>query len=172
MQQMSNQLEVTLNVPHLGQAIRFYSTLLEAPPHARERRVAWFDVPNSPLRLALREGSTPGATNLRVCTDPTRLRAATARLRQIGVRTSASGLATDGHPRAIELSDPGGNRLEFCAPLAVAPVSRRRRLDAAGLLRSGERLLRRAVSPRPIDQRFDHARALEQSILLLRERRI
>jgi hypothetical protein len=171
MSQTADQYQVTLNVPHLGRAVSFYSTLLGAPPKAAERRVAWFDVPDSPLRLALREGSAPSAANLRVCTDPTRLRAATARLWQLGVRTTASGLATDGHPRAIQLSDPGGNRLEFCAPLAATPVADRRRIDAAGLLRAGGQLLRRSLSAGPVDQRFDHTRAQEQLMLLRLGRR-
>jgi catechol 2,3-dioxygenase-like lactoylglutathione lyase family enzyme len=165
MNQAADQYEVTLNVPHLRRAVSFYSALLDAPPKAAERRVAWFDVPDSPLRLALREGSDPSATSLRVCTDPTRLRAATARLRQIGVRAVGSGLATDGHPRAIELSDPGGNRLEFCAPLSATPAAQRR-TDFAGLLRSGAQRLRRSLSAGPVDQRFDDARAREQFMLL------
>jgi catechol 2,3-dioxygenase-like lactoylglutathione lyase family enzyme len=171
MNQTVDQYQVTLNVPHLGRAVSFYSTLLGVSPKAAKRRVAWFDVPESPLRLALREGSAPSATHLRVCTDPTRLRAATTRLRQVGVPTTASRRATDGHPRAIEFSDPGGNRLEFCAPLAAAPVVDRRRIDPAGLLRAGWQLLRRSLGAGPVDQRFDHARAQEQLMLLRRGRR-
>ena len=77
---MTDQLEVTLNVPDLGPAVRFYRTLLDSPPAAAERRVAWFDVPGSELRLAVRETATPSATGLRVCIDPDRLRAASRRL--------------------------------------------------------------------------------------------
>jgi catechol 2,3-dioxygenase-like lactoylglutathione lyase family enzyme len=171
MKHASDQYEVTLNVPHLQRAVSFYSTLLDARPKAAERRVAWFDVPDSPLRLALREGSVPGAASLRVCIDATRLRTATARLRQRGVRTTASGLAIDGHPRAIELSDPGGNRLEFCTPLTDAPVAQRRRIDAAGLVRAAGQLLRRSLSAGPVDQRFAHARAQDELMLLRLGRR-
>ena len=152
-------------MPHLRRAVSFYSTLLDAPPQAAERRVAWFDVPDSPLRIALRERSAPSATSLRVCTDPTRLRAATTRLKQTGVRTVASGLAGDGHPRAVEFSDPGGNRLEFCTSLTATPAAHLR-ADVAGLLRSGAQLLRRSLSAGPVEQRFDHARAQEQLMLL------
>ncbi len=166
----ADQYEVTLNVPDLGRAISFYSTLLDTRPKAAERRVAWFDVPDSPLRLALREGPASGGASLRVCTDATRLRSATARLRQRGVRTTASGLATDGQPRAIELSDPGGNRLEFCAPLAAVPAARRR-VDVAGPVRAAAQLLRRSISPGPIDERFAHARAHDELLLLRLGRR-
>src|SRR5215207_10660317 len=98
--QMTDQLEVSLSIPDLGQAIDFYSRLLDGPPHAAERRVAWFDVPGSSLRLALREGAAPSVTSLRVCTETSRLRAASARLRRTGVRPAESGLMADGQPRA------------------------------------------------------------------------
>lgn len=163
---MTDQLEVTLTVPDLGEAVRFYRALLGSPPVATERRVAWFDVPGSELRLAVRESSTPGATRLRVCVDPGRLRAASRRLRQIGARPTGSGLAADGHPRAIALSDPGGNGLELCSPLAVAPPARRRPLETGRLMRSGVRLLARVLSAGPIGQRLDHAHAHDQLMTL------
>jgi catechol 2,3-dioxygenase-like lactoylglutathione lyase family enzyme len=163
---MTDQFEVTLNVPDLRQAIRFYRALLGSPPVTAARRVAWFDVPDSELRVAVREGSAPGATRLRVCVDPGRLRAASQRLRQIGARLTGSGLASDGHPRAIELSDPGGNRLELCSPLALAPPARGRQIDARRLLRSSARLLTRALSADPIGRRLDQAQAQDQLMTL------
>jgi predicted enzyme related to lactoylglutathione lyase len=168
---MTDQLEVTLNVPDLGPAVRFYRTLLDSPPVAAERRVAWFDVPGSELRLAVRETATPSATGLRVCIDPGRLRAASRRLQQTGARVVASGLATDGHPRAIALSDPGGNRMELCSPLAQAPLAPRRSLDARELLRSGARLLASAFSAGAIGERLDSARAHDQLMALGHARR-
>ena len=168
---MTDQLEVTLNVPDLGRAVRFYRTLLDSPPVAAERRVAWFDVPGSELRLAVRETATPSATGLRVCVDPGRLRAASRRLHQTGARIVASGLATDGHPRAIALSDPGGNRVELCSPLAQAPPAPRRQLDTRALLRSGARLLASAFSAGAVGERLDSARAHDQLIALGHGRR-
>jgi catechol 2,3-dioxygenase-like lactoylglutathione lyase family enzyme len=163
---MTDQLEVTLNVPDLRQAARFYRALLGSPPVMAERRVAWFDVPGSELRLAVRESSTPSATRLRVCMDPGRLRAASRRLREIGARPTGSGLTLDGHPRAIALSDPGGNGLELCSPLALAPPARWRQIDARRLMRSGARLLGRALGPGTIGQRLDQARAHDQLMTL------
>ena len=163
---MTDQLEVTLHVPDLGPAVRFYRTLLDSPPVAAERRVAWFDVPGSELRLAVRETAAPSATGLRVCIDPGRLRAASRRLRQTGARVVASGLATDGHPRAIALSDPGGNRMELCSPLRLAPPVPRRSLHARALLRSGARLLASAFSGGAIGERLDSARAHDQLMAL------
>ena len=168
---MTDQLEVTLNVPDLGRAVRFYRTLLDSPPVAAERRVAWFDVPGSELRLAVRETATPSATGLRVCVDPGRLRAASRRLHQTGARIVASGLAIDGHPRAIALSDPGGNRVELCSPLAQAPPAPRRQLDTRGLLRSGARLLASAFSAGAVGERLDSARAHDQLMALGHGRR-
>ena len=80
---MKDQLAVTLNVPDLGRAIGFYSTLLAVSPQAAQRRVAWFDVPDSPLRLELREGDTRTATRLRICATPSRIRAAHKLLRML-----------------------------------------------------------------------------------------
>lgn len=163
---MTDQLEVTLNVPDLRQAITFYRALLGSPPVTAARRVAWFDVSGSDLRLAVRESSAPSATRLRVCVDPGRLRAASRRLRQIGARPTGSGLASDGHPRAIEMSDPGGNGLELCSPLALAPPARRRQIDARRLMRSSARLLERALSAGPIGQRLDQAHAHDRLMTL------
>ena len=159
---MDDQLEVTLNVPDLRRAVRFYGTLLDSPPATATPRAAWFDVPGSELRLALRETPAPGATGLRVCVDPGRLRAATRRLKETGARAVERGLASDGHARAIALSDPGGNRLELCAPLAQAPPAPRRQIDRRRLMRSGGRLLARALSPGTIGERLDRARAHDQ----------
>jgi len=75
-------------------------------------------------------------------------------------------LASDGHPRAIALSDPGGNGLELCSPLALAPPARWRQIDARRLMRSGARLLARALSPGTIGQRLDQARAHDQLMTL------
>jgi catechol 2,3-dioxygenase-like lactoylglutathione lyase family enzyme len=163
---MTDQLEITLNVPDLRQAVRFYRAVLGSPPVTAERRVAWFDVPGSELRLAVRESSTPSATRLRVCVDPGRLRAASRRLRQLGARPNGSGLASDGHPRAIALSDPGGNGLELCAPLALAPPARRQQIDARRLMRTSARVLGRVLSSGPIGQRLDQAYAHDQLMTL------
>jgi catechol 2,3-dioxygenase-like lactoylglutathione lyase family enzyme len=163
---MTDQLEVTLNVPELREAVRFYRALLGSPPVTAERRVAWFDVPGSQLRLAVRESSTPSATRVRVCVDPGRLRAASRRLRQIGAQPTGSGLASDGHPRAIALSDPGGNGLELCSPAALAPPARGRQIGVRRSMRSGARLLARALSPGTIGERLDQARAHDQLMTL------
>jgi catechol 2,3-dioxygenase-like lactoylglutathione lyase family enzyme len=163
---MTDQLELTLNVPDLRRAVGLYRALLGAPPVASERRVAWFDVPASELRLAVRESSTPSAARLRVCVDPGRLRAASRRLRQRGVRPIGSGLAPDGHPRAIALSDPGGNGLELCSPLTLAPPARWRQIDARRLMRSAVALLARVLSAGTVGERLDQARAHEQLMVV------
>jgi hypothetical protein len=93
------QLEVRLDVPNLGQAVGFYSTLFDASPSAAERRAVWFDVPESTLRIELREALTPTTTRLRLCTDPRRLQVAAARLRQGGVAIAQAGLTPEGTPR-------------------------------------------------------------------------
>jgi hypothetical protein len=67
------QLEVSLDVPNLGQAVGFYSAFFDGAPSATERRIVWFDVPESTLRIELREALAPTATRLRLCTEPRRL---------------------------------------------------------------------------------------------------
>jgi len=167
-----DQFAVSLNVPDVGRAVGFYSALLDADPKAIERRVAWFDVPGSPLRIELRESSAPAATSLRICAEPSRVRAATARLRQTGVRMAESGLLRDGHPRAIALRDLGGNRLELCAPLAGATGGRVRPAGASRMLRSSAHRLRRLIAAGAIDERFDRERAREQGMLLRHGRHV
>jgi hypothetical protein len=56
--------------------------------------------------------------------------------------------------------------LELCSPLALAPPARWRQIDARRLMRSGARLLARALSPGTIGQRLDQARAHDQLMTL------
>ena len=163
---MKDQLAVTLNVPNLGRAIGFYSTLLAVAPEAADRRVAWFDVPDSPLRLELRQGDTRTATRLRICAPPSRIRAAHKRSRQEGMRYVESGLMPGGHPRALALTDPGGNHLELCAPLGRARAARTWSVDAGRWLRSGRQVLHALLTPGPLERRFDQARTREEGMLL------
>lgn len=166
MDQMKDQLAVTLNVPNLGRAIGFYSTLLAVSPQAAERRVAWFDVPNSPLRLELRQGGERTATRIRICAPPSRIRAAHKRLRKDGMRYAESGLMPGGHPRALALTDPGGNHLELCAPLGRARVARTWSVDAGRWLRSWRRVLHALLAPGPVERRFDQTRTYEEGMML------
>jgi catechol-2,3-dioxygenase len=169
---VTDQIAVTLNVPNLGRAIGFYSGLLAVSPRAVERRAAWFDVPDSPLRLELREGSARAATRLRVCASPSRVRAASETLRQRGVRIVESGLMPGGHARALALSDPGGNHLELCAPLGRARGARTRSVDTGRWLRSSRHALLGLLTAGTLERRFDHARTQEQVMLLRHERRV
>jgi hypothetical protein len=88
---LRGQLDVRLDVPNLGQAVGFYSAFFDVAPLVAERRAVWFDVPDSPLRIELREALTPIGTQLRLCTDP----------------------------RAISFHDPGRNRWELYASIAI-----------------------------------------------------
>jgi hypothetical protein len=161
---MKDQHAVTLNVPNLGRAIGFYSTLLAVSPQAAERRVAWFDVPDSPLRLELRQGGERTATRIRICAPPSRIRAAHERL--LGMRYAESGLMPGGHPRALALTDPGANQLELCAPLGRARVARTWSVDAGRWLRSGRRVLHALLALGPVERRFDQARTYEEGMML------
>jgi hypothetical protein len=120
--------------------------------------MAWFDVPKSVLRLALREVGTPAPLRLRLCTDPKQLRALSAAARRIGLRTAEAGLAGAG-PRAVFFSDLGGNRWEVCTPIGTVS-----RLD--GIRARAGRLLHAVAAgwswlstPGPVEARFRHQRA-------------
>jgi len=160
-----DQYEVTLGVPRLAPALGFYARLLGVDPVAAERRVAWFDVPETPLRLAIRETADAGTAQVRICVNPAGLRATADRLRQHGHRIHPSGLAPDGHARAISIRDPGGNALEFCAPLSAAlPPARPHRRRAASP-RAFARVLRGLLGRGPIEERFARAQARDHMLM-------
>ena len=163
---MTGQLEVTLGVPDLGRAIGFYSALLSAGPSATARRLAWFDVPDSTLRIELREASTPTATRLRLCTDSRHLAALSARLGQTGVAIAEAGLSQAGGPRAISFSDPGQNRWELCTAVGAAPRLAEPGIRAGHLWRSFARFIRRLLSPGPVEAAFRRERTREERLLL------
>jgi hypothetical protein len=134
-----------------------------ASPSATERRVAWFDVPGSTLRLELREAPTLTATRLSLCTDPRGLRAVAARLGQAGVATVEAGLTRGGDPRAISFRDPGRNRWELCAPLGVAPAPMSIHRGAARLRRSLTARARWLLSPGPVEARYHQQRSRDDA---------
>lgn len=110
---VGGQLEVSLEVPNLGQAAVFYSRIFAACPAAVERRMVWFAVPDSALCIELRETLTPTAIRLRLSTGPDRLHRVTAELGRSGVSVARTGLTRDGSPRAISFRDPGRNHWEL-----------------------------------------------------------
>ena len=116
-----SEVEVGLDVPNLGRAVGFYCNLFEVSPSGAERRTVWFDVPGSKLRIELKEALTPTPTRLRLCTEPHRLQAVVARLRQGGVAVVQAGLTREGTPRAVSFRDPGRNRWELYASILAPP---------------------------------------------------
>ena len=92
------ELEVSLDVPNLGQAVGFYSNVFDAWPMAIERRLAWFDVPDSTLCIELREALTPTATRLRLCTEQRRVQQVAAQLSRSGVTVLQAGLTRQEPP--------------------------------------------------------------------------
>jgi hypothetical protein len=163
------QLEVSLDVPNLGQAVGFYSRLFDVSPLAAERRAVWFDVPESVLRIELREAPAPTATRLRLCTDPRRVHVVAARLSQGGVAVAQAGLAREGSPRAISFRDPGRNSWElYSSIIGTAPPMPTRR-SAGGPWRSlTERMGAAMRTASAVEVRFDRER--NQIISLTRHR--
>ena len=163
---MTGQLEVSLDVPNLGRAIGFYSALLGATPSATARRTAWFDIPDSTLRIELREASTPSATRLRLCTESRHLRALSARLSETGVVIAEAGLSQGGGPRAIRFSDPGHNGWELCTAIGAAPRLTQPGVPAGRLWRSFAGFIRRLVSPGPVEAAFRREHTREERLFL------
>jgi hypothetical protein len=164
---LCGQLEVSLDVPNLGQAVGFYSTLFDASPLAAERRMVWFDVPESTLRIELREALTPTAARLRLCTEPRRLQVLAARLSQRGVAITQAGLTREGNPRAISFHDPGCNWWELYASIIVAPPPMSIRRGTGRSRRSVAERVRAAVrAASALEARFDQERSRDQNLAL------
>jgi hypothetical protein len=161
------QLEVSLDVPDLGQAVSFYSTLFDVSPSASERRAAWFDVPESTLRVELREALTPATTRLRLCTEPRRLRLVADRLSQSGVAIAQAGLTPNGSPRAISFHDPGRNSWELYVSITVADPPTSIRGTARSTWRSISERLRAAVrASSALESRLEHERGRDKDLSL------
>jgi Glyoxalase-like domain len=162
---MTGDFQVRLDVPNLGRAIRFYTTLLDTTPVATERRLAWFHVPGSALDLELHEEDEVAPTSVRLCVEPGWLRATLARLGRARLRVSPSGLARAGDaalPRALVLADPAGHRWELCIPLLSQAVPARPRVvpRARAMLAFGRRLL----APSPMEQRLERERTRSEAL--------
>src|ERR1700722_18497198 len=112
-------IEICLEVPNLGQAASFYTAMFDALPTATERHMVWIDIPDSRLRLELREALTPATTRLRLCTEPHQLKLVTQRLRHGGVVIAQAGLTTGENPRSITFRDPGHNSWELYTPIST-----------------------------------------------------
>ena len=143
---MHGELEIRLEVPNLGEAASFYTALFDALPAATERQTVWVDIPDSRLRIELREALTPTTTRLRLCTEPRQLELVTGRLRRDGMVIAQAGLTTGGNPRSISFRDPGDNSWELYTPISVSRPPRRIREITSGLRYLSQ--LARAAVPR------------------------
>jgi hypothetical protein len=154
----SGQLDVSLDVPNLDHAVAFYSKLFDTAPSATERRLTWFDVPQSPLQIELRQATTPTATRLRLCIEPHRLQEVAQRLSQNGVAIAQAGLTNDGNPQAIRFRDTGHNSWELYAPIistpAPPPIRHRARRCWRWLVVS----VRAGLAPGPLEERLRQER--------------
>lgn len=164
---VAGRLEVSLDVPNLGQAAGFYARVFDACPTAAGRRVVWFDVPGSSLCIELREAPASAATRLRLCTEPLRLQRVASRLSQSGVTIAHAGLTREGSPRSISFHDPGQNHWELYAWIGASSSS----------LTSGPRRIARQwrlvtrharaawLASAALEARFAQQRARDQTLL-------
>jgi hypothetical protein len=127
--------------------------------------MVWFDVPESTLRIELREALTPTATRLRLCTEPRHLQVVAARLRESGVVIAQAGLTAHGNPRAISFQDPVRNYWELYASVIADLPSRsiRRPIGRRWLsLTDSVRAAVRAASA--VEARFGQERTSAQNL--------
>jgi hypothetical protein len=156
-------LEVRLDVPNLGHAVSFYSRVFDTHPTVVERRLAWFEVPESTLCIELREALTPVQARLRLCTDQSRLQRIASRS---GVTVAQARLTLAGSPRAISFMDPGHNHWELYTPIvASSPPPGTHR----SIRRSLRLLTRRAraawTASAAVEARFHERQAHDQALL-------
>jgi hypothetical protein len=151
---LPDRYEVALPVDDVASAARHYTLVTGGPPAARLPQAAWFDVPGTALRLAVRRFETPGTARVRACLASSHLRAITARLARARATYVSCGLSHNGLPRAITVTDVAGNRLELCVPPSERADVPRRRWAA----------LRRLIVDRNLGARFARARELDERL--------
>jgi hypothetical protein len=162
---VTGQLQVSLEVPNLGQAIGFYSTIFAARPTAVERRMVWFAVPDSTFCIELREAAAPTPTRLRLCTEPRRLQRVATELSRTGTSVAQAGLTREGSARAISFHDPGHNHWELYTSI-VATLPRQTPRRIAQSIRSLTRRARNAWSASgSVEARFQEQLAYNQALL-------
>jgi hypothetical protein len=158
------QLEVCLEVPNLGHAVNLYTALFDAAPTAAERHIVWIDVPDSPVRLGLREVPTPTARRLRLCTDPRRLEVLADRLRRAGMVIAQTGPTPEGTPRSLTFQDPGHNSWELYTPIDTSPPPRATARATSKWWRNLAQHARTALADTvALETRFDHEHQRHQA---------
>ena len=110
-----NTFHLSLDVPHLEDAIAFYRELFGVDPAKRKPGYAKFELTDPPVALALQENGSPGLSHLGIRVDSTReVEQASTRLRDSGLVTLDQRDTTCCYARQdkVWVTDPAGNRWE------------------------------------------------------------
>lgn len=148
-------LELTLAVPDLRRAVRFYRLLFGAEPADVRAGMVRFE-PRSPgVDLTLRRGSADTPAQVRFCTDAAGLARARDRLSRGGVATVESGLVRASRlPREIAVRDPAGHQWRICVAQLSAGRRALWRLRVTHDARSAADAVRRFVRAGAVDRAF------------------
>ena len=110
-----NTFHLSLDVPDLDGAVRFYRELLGVEPAKRRPGYAKFELADPPVALALQQATRPALSHLGVRVESTgEVEAASARLAGSGLATFDERDTTCCYARQdkVWVADPAGNRWE------------------------------------------------------------
>ena len=113
---MANTFHLSLDVPDLEKAIRFYRELFGTDPAKLKPGYAKFELTNPDVALALQEAADPALSHLGLRVETTEeVEASSARLRDEGLITFDERDTTCCYARQdkVWVSDPAGNKWEI-----------------------------------------------------------
>jgi catechol 2,3-dioxygenase-like lactoylglutathione lyase family enzyme len=113
---MPNTFHLSLDVPDLDEAVRFYRELFGTDPAKLEPGYAKFELTDPDVALALQEAARPGLSHLGIRVETTEeVEASSARLRDEGLITFDERDTTCCYARQdkVWVTDPAGNRWEI-----------------------------------------------------------
>jgi catechol 2,3-dioxygenase-like lactoylglutathione lyase family enzyme len=113
---MANTFHLSLDVPDLDEAIRFYRELFGRDPAKLQPGYAKFELTDPDVALALQEAARPALSHLGIRVETTEeLEASSARLRDEGLITFDERDTTCCYARQdkVWVSDPAGNKWEI-----------------------------------------------------------
>jgi catechol 2,3-dioxygenase-like lactoylglutathione lyase family enzyme len=113
---MANTFHLSLDVPDLDEAIRFYRELFGTDPAKLQPGYAKFELTDPDVALALQEAARPALSHLGIRVETTEeVEASSARLRDEGLITFDERDTTCCYARQdkVWVSDPAGNKWEI-----------------------------------------------------------
>jgi catechol 2,3-dioxygenase-like lactoylglutathione lyase family enzyme len=113
---MANTFHLSLDVPDLDEAIRFYRELFATDPAKLQPGYAKFELTDPDVALALQEAARPALSHLGIRVETTeQVEASSARLRDEGLITFDERDTTCCYARQdkVWVSDPAGNKWEI-----------------------------------------------------------